>query len=319
MIDLERPYSSKDLQQLKRLKFLDFLLTFRGWFTRLDLIEVFKIAPAGATRDISEYKRITSKDSEDSLNVYFDESSKKYVRSPSFKAVYPVNFESAIGILKRAVKLEALGTEQPIPIESPPRLCISSTDNLSEFSRAISNKTCLEVIYVSLSKEIKVRKIAPHSFFESETNWYVRAYCFSNNQFRNFKLSRFSNIKALNERRPLISEPIKDEQWNRWVNLILEPRHQNDTNTIVHDYGMGEIIKNQILVSEHAIEVKVRAAICGFWLQHWNVDCSKDGSLGEKDRRYLLKLANPETLYDVESLDIAPGYRTSLPTATTTA
>ena len=51
--------NSKELQQVKRLRFLDFLLGYRGWFTRQDLIEQFKIAPAGATKDIAEYKLLT--------------------------------------------------------------------------------------------------------------------------------------------------------------------------------------------------------------------------------------------------------------------
>jgi len=307
MADLDALRSSKDLQQYKRMRFLDFLLAFRGWFTRQDLIEEFKVAPAGATRDISEYKQLTSVENEESLNVDFDDSLKRYVRKDSFEAEYPISFESGISLLRRALKKGSIGIEDPIPIDSPDRLCRVSTDVLSVFSRAISNRTCLEVEYGSLSSGDTARMIAPHSFFESETNWYVRAFCYNRDQFRTFKLTRFSNIKILDEPRCVSGDPLKDHQWQRWVNLILEPHHKQNRDVLAHDYGMGRVLRDGIVLSECAKEVKVRAAVCGFWLQHWNVDCSVDGVLGEKDPRYQLQLANPETLYDVESAGLAPG------------
>lgn len=105
----------------------------------------------------------------------------------------------------------------------------------------------------------------------------------------------------------MASDPINDNQWQRWVNLILEPHHNQNKDVLARDYDMGHVVRGDIVLSECAKEVKVRAAICGFWLQHWNVDCSDNGKLGESDPRYQLRLANPETLYDVESASLAPG------------
>lgn len=313
MANLDTLKSSKDLQQYKRMRFLDFLLAFRGWFTRQDLIEEFRVAPAGATRDISEYKNLTSMGSAESFNVDFDDSLKRYVRKDSFEAEYPVSFESGISLLRRALKKGYIGVEDPIPLESPVRLSGANTDVLSVFSRAISNRTCLEVVYGSLSSGDTSRKIIPHSFFESETSWYVRAYCYKRDQFRSFKLTRFSNIKVLDKKGCTASDPKNDEQWQRWVNLILEPHHTQKREVLARDYDMGKVVrvdkltKEVTVLSECAKEVKVRAAVCGFWLQHWNVDCSDNGELGEQDSRYQLRLANPETLYDVESAGLAPG------------
>lgn len=307
MADLDALKSSKDLQQYKRMRFLDFLLAFRGWFTRQDLIEEFRVAPAGATRDISEYKGLTSMGHIESFNVDFDDSLKRYVRKDSFEAQYPISFERGISLLKRALYTGHIGTEDPIPMESPARLSSADTDILSVFSRAISNGTCLEVKYGSLSSGDTSRKMSPHAFFESETNWYVRAFCYKRDQFRSFKLTRFSDIKPIDEERCSASDPINDEQWQRWVNLILEPHPTQKRDVLARDYRMGKVVRGDTVLSECAKEVKVRAAVCGFWLQHWNVDCSDNGELGKKDSRYQLRLVNPETLYDVESAGLAPG------------
>ena len=308
MSNVDVPKSSKDLQQAKRLKFLEFLLMFRGWFTRQDLIDEFKVAPAGATRDIAEYRSMTSADGSDSPNVGFDDSAKKYVRKDSFVTSDPIKFDSGISILKRAKNKGGMGSCAPVPIESPDRLSSPDVEVLAALTTSIANNSCLKVKYGSLNTGDKERLIAPHSLFESETSWYVRAFCFRSSEFRTFKLSRFSSISREMQSVTDGANPINDDQWLRWVNLILEPHHaQQNQEVIAREYGMKEIIKGEAVVSNCGLEVKVRAAVCGFWLQHWNVDCSQNGDLGEQDLRYQLRLVNPETLYDVQSAKLAPG------------
>jgi len=53
-------------------------------------------------------------------------------------------------------------------------------------------------------------------------------------------------------------------------------------------------------------KVKVRAALAGYFLRRWGVDCSEKHSL--KGAEYQLWLNNRQTLYGVENLLIAPGY-----------
>lgn len=311
MADLDVLKNASELQQYKRMKFLDFLLNFRGWFTRQDLINEFKVAPAGATRDIAKYKSLTLKENseDESRNFNFNDSLKKYVKTNTYKAEYSSSFESSISLLRRALKKGYIGISKPIPIESPSRLCSANNDFLLLVTRAISNESCLSVKYSSMTSGDSERTIAPHSLFESETNWYVRAFCYKRNGFRSFKLSRFTELNFIDEKRVKESNQVNDDQWQRWVNLILEPHpHSRQKEVLAHDYGMDKVARNEIIVNNCAKEVKVRAAICGFWLQHWNVDCSDEGILGKKDRRYLLKLANPEALYDVDSATLAPGW-----------
>ncbi|MNJ39639.1 hypothetical protein D3C77_345170 [compost metagenome] len=50
-----------------------------------------------------------------------------------------------------------------------------------------------------------------------------------------------------------------------------------------------------------------RAAVVGYLLRRWNVDCSPNHSLPGPE--YQLCLANPLSLYGVENLAIAPGYQ----------
>jgi hypothetical protein len=57
----------------------------------------------------------------------------------------------------------------------------------------------------------------------------------------------------------------------------------------------------------NAIRMRVRAAVAGYMLLRWSVDCSPDHRLTEE--QYRLWLADPLALYGVENAKLAPGYQ----------
>jgi hypothetical protein len=62
------------------------------------------------------------------------------------------------------------------------------------------------------------------------------------------------------------------------------------------DYGMINCLLN----------LNVRAALAGYLLRRWNVDCTEAASL--KGGEYQLWLRNRVTLYGAENLILAPGF-----------
>jgi len=56
----------------------------------------------------------------------------------------------------------------------------------------------------------------------------------------------------------------------------------------------------------------VRAAVAGYVLRRWNVDCTEDHNL--KGDEYHLWLRNRQALYGVQNLMLAPGYIATLTT-----
>ncbi|MGE4259498.1 WYL domain-containing protein [Shewanella sp.] len=303
-VDVE---TSKELQQQKRLNFIDFLLGFRGWFTRQDLIEEFKIAPAGATRDVAKYRELT-KDSDlsskadeaVSYNLRFDDNLKRYVAKNSYKALHELSFAHASSLLKRNIARNRLGATSPIPVEFPERLIHPNTDILSSLSRCIGSKLTCETKYQSRTS-VEERTICPHSFFESEGKWYIRAYCLKRNEFRTFSLTRFIYAMPTQDEQPAAADAENDKQWQTKILLQIIPHSSLDQ-------AAQESLRREYSMSGEYKEISVRAAISVFWLSHWRVDCSADGKLGEKDKHYQLQLKNRDVLDDVESAKIAPGY-----------
>lgn len=58
---------------------------------------------------------------------------------------------------------------------------------------------------------------------------------------------------------------------------------------------------------EGVLELNIRAAMAGYLLRRWNVDCTENASLSGPE--YQLYLRNRQTLYGAENLTIAPGYQ----------
>lgn len=89
-----------------------------------------------------------------------------------------------------------------------------------------------------------------------------------------------------------------DIQWNRIVELTLVPHPDRKYPEIaINDYGMqnGEL------------HLKLRAAMAGYILRQWHIDCSPDHCL--TDEAFRLWLKDPLALYGVGSAFFAPGYQ----------
>jgi hypothetical protein len=81
------------------------------------------------------------------------------------------------------------------------------------------------------------------------------------------------------------------------LQLVAHPKNVKYPTAIELDYGM----ENKVL------ELNVRAALAGYLLRRWNVDCTEEASL--EGGEYQLWLRNRQTLYGAENLAIAPGYK----------
>lgn len=68
-----------------------------------------------------------------------------------------------------------------------------------------------------------------------------------------------------------------------------------------------EIIRMDYGMNDGSIRMRVRAAVAGYMLLRWSVDCSPDHRL--KEEQYRLWLSDPLALYGVENAKLAPGYQ----------
>ncbi len=279
--------------QLERLTFIEFRLRFIGELSRRDLMKRFSIQVAAATRDIALYKRGAPQ------NIKYDARRKVYMRGEEFQATIDLPVDRVLFWLSKGFGENHLPRfKRSILGESLPPLAKLNLEIISVLTTAIFKKGIVKISHLSLKHGLNVREIVPFAIVDNGNRWHVRAYDRESQGFRDFSIARMIAADAVAGDVEEHELPDRDIQWNRIVEMELVPHPVNVQHfeAIETEYGMsGGILK-----------IGIRAALAGYMLWRWNVDCSEDH--GIKGAAYHLWLRNNQALYGVANLELAPGY-----------
>jgi len=279
--------------QLKRLSFIDFRLYFLGVVGRADLVTRFGIKEAAATRDLALYKK------EAPNNMVYDSREKTYKPSSTFKPQFDYQAERVLSALTKGIGDESAPRETTlIPAESPSQLSTPDINTLAIITRAIHSQLPIQIEYRSLSSGFTTREIVPHCLVDNGLRWHIRAFDRRRSRFTDFVVTRITKPVTLENRTINQHELISNDiQWNRIVELEIKAHPR---------LGHKEVIEKDYQMVDGVMKVNLRAAVAGYLLRRWNVDCTSDASLlGDE---FHLWLSNREALYGVDNLVIAPGY-----------
>jgi predicted DNA-binding transcriptional regulator YafY len=279
--------------QRDRLAFVELRLQFVGEIRRQDLVTRFGIQAAAATRDIAQYKELAPR------NLEYDTKGKVYVRGSWFRPLFAFPAERVLTWLSQGFgDGEPIRWKSTLPQEGTRLPGKIDLEILSVLTRAIHQGVAVEVAYRALSSGLTTREIVPFALADSGLRWHVRAFDRKSGEFRDFVLGRIDAARILPDPVADHEKPDQDIQWNRITELELVPHPANvqHPDTIEAEYGM----ENGVL------KVRARAAMAGYLLRRWNVDCTEDHSL--KGGEFHLWLRNRQALYGVTNLILAPGY-----------
>lgn len=279
--------------QRERLAYIDFRLYFFGEIGRPDLIDRFGVAPAGATRDLALYREIAPQ------NIIFDGSNKIYRIGQAFSPLFDHASQRVLSALALGFGDGVNSATQPLlPCESPTALSSPKMDVLAPVCRAIRAKRPVAIRYHSMSSGVSERVIVPFALVDTGLRWHARAFDRKSGEFRDFVVTRIEAPTLLDEEPQANERPDNDIQWTRIVELDFVPHPRLERPEIIKmDYGM----------TDGSIRMRVRAAVAGYMLLRWSVDCSSDHRL--KEEQYHLWLSDPLALYGVENAKLAPGYQ----------
>jgi len=259
--------------QRERLIFIEFRLYFLGDIGRQDLMQRFGIAPAVATRDFALYRELFPN------NIGFDNKSKTYVIGPAFAPAFNHSAERVLTALSRGFG-DGIGgsSESLLTCELPKMLNQPSMEILAPIARAIHQQKIVSIDYTSHSSGFSTREIAPFALVNDGLRWHVRAYDRKRSKFLDFVITRIPRSQLIEDGQVLPHEqPSADIQWNRIVELDLVPHpNQEYPEIIENDYGM----------TDGVLHLKMRAAVAGYVLRQWIVDCSSGHSLQGNEYRY---------------------------------
>lgn len=278
--------------QRQRLAFIEFRLWFYGAVARKEVLERFEVATAAGTRDMALYKELAPG------NVRYER--KQYAYQAGFRPLFHHAVDQVLAALTTGWGAgRAVAGGDPISHAVPARLNQPSLDILATVTRAIAGGDALQLVYHSMKTGPGPREIVPHSLVDSGLRWHVRAFDRTKGHFRDLVLTRMEQVQPVASAAPIAAQELvaADVQWQQPVALHLVPHPSHaQSQTIERDFGM-----------QHGhLAVTVRAAVAGYVLRQWQVDCSAYAHL--RGPEYRLRLANRQVLAGIASAVLAPGY-----------
>jgi predicted DNA-binding transcriptional regulator YafY len=278
----------------ERLAFIELNLLFVGTITRKTLKERFQISDAAATRDLIDYQKYCPD------NCTYDNKLKAYLyNQSSFTQQFEIDVNVAL--------LELTGQRQSLTQKTHERFLSSETlemitkpkvEIVSAITRSMASAIPIEIEYYSVRSGKRRAVIIPHSVVNNGERWHFRAYDREKDLFSDFVITRIEKVKGIKSKVNSYENKTNDTEWNSEVRLVLVPHPLlQNPRSIELDYAMQN--------GEHRVTVK--SALMGYFLRHWNVDCSPADNL-LVGKQYHLWLKNNEVILHNQQRFFVPGF-----------
>lgn len=223
----------------QRLEFIEFRLFWEGYVNRSDLMEQFGLSVNQASADLNRYIGFAPE------NMVYDKSARTYVPGPQFKPHFLEPDASRYLTQLRSVAEGILDREDAWIANLPPYAAAPTPvrgvnpATLRSVVGAIRRSEAIEVKYQSLSSpEPRWRWIAPHAIAFDGFRWHTRAFCQTDDCFKDFLLSRILEIRGSRESETSDGD---DHDWLAEVSLEVGPHpalSETQAKVIALDYGM---------------------------------------------------------------------------------
>ena len=223
----------------RRLEFIEFRLFWEGHVNRGDLMDAFSVSVNQASTDLNRYIGMAPD------NMVYDKSARTYIRGSKFDPLFLKPDASrylsqlrsvADGILDRA---DAWIGQFPSYDAAPTPVRGVNAKTLRSVIAAIRRSEAIEIKYQSLSRpEPRWRWIAPHAIGFDGFRWHTRAFCLTDQSFKDFLLSRIIETRGT---KPSEVGADGDTDWNEQVTLEIGPHpelSETQQKVIALDYGM---------------------------------------------------------------------------------
>ena len=247
----------------QRLEFIEFRLFWEGHVNRSDVMTQFGLSVNQASADLSRYIGLAPH------NMDYDRSLRTYVRQPAFSPVFDKLDAGRYLAQLRSIADKILDQDDcwipglpefdsaPTPARGVDPATLRSVVN------AIRRFEAIEVQYQSLSNpDPRWRWIAPHAIAFDGFRWHARAFCLTDEAFKDFLLSRILDIRGSRESG---MEVANDHDWQTHVMLKIGPHpalSETQAKVIALDYGM----------QGGKAEIKVRRALLYYALRRLGLD-----------------------------------------------
>ena len=272
----------------QRLEFIEFRLYWEGHVNRIDVMQQFGVSVNQASSDLNRYIALAPD------NMVYDKSARTYVRGSDFKAQFLKPDASRYLAQLRSLADGILNREDSWIANLPPYSAaptpVRGVDpvTLRSVVGAIRRSEVIEVKYQSLSSpEPRWRWIAPHAIACDGFRWHTRAFCLTDECFKDFLLSPILQIRGTRESERSAND---DRDWHSEVALEVGPHpdlSETQAKVIALDYGMRG----------GKAKIRVRRALLYYTLRRLGLD-TNPGARKAQDQQIVL--LNREALMGVD-------------------
>ncbi|MBV1908754.1 MAG: WYL domain-containing protein [Kangiellaceae bacterium] len=248
---------------LLRYRMIEIITLWEGRLTSKHLQQAFGIGRQQASKDINEYRNNIAPE-----NLVFDKQIKGYIPSDSFSPkvtkgeineyLHMLNIRGDLMTQFAAPNLPQAYTEVVNPLFRS-----VNAEVVRPIILASRDRQRIEIEYMSLSSEQDYRNIAPHTLVFNGYRWHVRAYCEKSSEFRDFVLSRITNIYDVVG--PSERSCEDDIGWNTKLEIVIKPDDRltpSQQKVIAADYGM----------TDGYLRINSRGAMVDYWLQFLRIN-----------------------------------------------
>lgn len=245
----------------QRLATLELLLVWEGILSRSRIANLLGLGDIRASQLIQEFRTAYPR------WLTWNSKSRSYHATPEVyvatakgektrgRAESLAKYLSLVGLPYVASDAE---TTSPI-CAAFPDLSAPDPQVFAQLSQAIRLNLAVEITYRSMSEPAAhQRTISPHHLVRAGRRWHVRAYCTTNQSFRDYALGRIVNTMALPS--PIERSEKDDAAWNVKVpvRLVAHPDLSREQE---------EVIRFEYFNKTSARVVTCRGALVGYFIQ----------------------------------------------------
>jgi hypothetical protein len=272
-------WSEVPFAQQQRLRFIESALIWEGSIQRKRVCDVFKVNANHVTKDYHLYKSYFPKALE------YNPSSRAYEPGIKFKPVLakedPAEYLALLLAYAHSESdsmLPVLGADA-LRVEIIPTPSVSlNSEILRLVLQATRHRKGLEITYQSMSSaKSKERIVWPQALIYTGTQWHVRAFDSTHEQFRNFAITRIAEAQPTSVIRDVRSD--LDTAWHAFERAEVVPHpklNEHQKAVVAHEYGMRRQAGQWIWT------VDIRQCLVGYFAVNYRLDLPGDNPLRDR-------------------------------------
>lgn len=249
---------------LLKYRLIEIIAQWEGKLTSRALVQAFGIGRQQASKHINDYNSKVVPN-----NLIYNKQLKGYCPAPNFKNQLTrgdINeYLQMLSIQQNlASHIESLDVRHANTVTIQPLIRNIDPNYVRPIIQAARDNKRVEIQYTSLNHpEPRDRMIAPHTLVFNGYRWHVRAYCEESLQFKDFLLSRMTDIAEITLNASF--NEADDADWNTIIDIIIGPDPRLSE-------AQQKVISKDFAMSDGKLTISTRASLITYYLQLLRID-----------------------------------------------